>query len=146
MNIQDFYHFSGLHFGEGIDHVLDIFGPPDDEFKHKDRNYFVLYYKMLDEYALNISFSSRTYIIESIFLGLHSYKAADSLLKKFHIHEPKALYIGSSMDEIIDTFGIPDEQRRNFILYKAHNMEVEFFFPVDERSFCSRIKVKWFYD
>ncbi len=145
MNIGDFLDFVGLHYNETIDRVFDIYGVPDDEFKNKDSNYFVFYYLMLDEYVFNISFSSEDFKIESIFLGLHSSKAVDLLLEKFGIDEPKASFIGGNMDEIIDVFGIPNEQGKNFISYISDKMEVEFFFPFDERSLCSRIKVKWFY-
>ncbi len=145
MNIKDFYRFTGVQYGDTIDQVFDIFGVPNDEYKNPDNSYFVFYYEMCDEYALNISFNAENFKIESVFLGLHSYRAVRFLLDKFKITEPKASFIGNSMDEIIDVFGLPDEWHRNFIAYRQQDLEVEFYCPRDEKSLCRRIKVKWFY-
>jgi hypothetical protein len=145
MKIKDFYSFAGLNFGETVDQVFDLFGIPDDEYKNPDNSYFVFYYMMNNEFALNISFSSTTFKIESIFLGLHSWRAVRNLLEKYRIDEPKACFIGKSMDEVIDLFGIPDKRMKNYITYTKKKIEVEFYYPGDERSYCRRIKVRWFY-
>ncbi len=145
MNINEFFHFSGIHYGDTIDQVLDLLGAPDDQYKNSDNSYFVLYYESLGEFALNISLSSSTFKVESIFLGLHSQRAVNELMKKFNIHEPKASFIGKTMDEIIDCFGIPNEKKKTFISYSEKNIEVEFYYPRNEKLQCKRIKVKWFY-
>lgn len=143
--IEDFFSFSGLKYGDTIDQIFDLFGAPDDEYNNPDNRYVVFYYDMNDEFAINISFSSIDFKVESVFLGLHSKRAVKKLLEKFKIDEPKAAFIGNTVDEIYDYFGLPDQKRKNFIAYTEKNIEVEFYCPYDERSICRRIKVKWFY-
>ena len=100
---------------------------------------------MFDELALNISFNADNFWIESVFVGLYSYRGVRFRVDKFGIDDPKASFVGNSMDEIIDVFGVPDEWYRNFLAYKCNAIEVEFYCSRDEKSMCKRIKVKWFY-
>lgn len=146
MKIEEFFNFAGLKYGNTTDNVFDIFGPPDDTYSNPENSYVVFYYKCRDEFTLNISFSKDNFRIESIFLGLHSKRTVTLILEKFGIYEPKACFIGNRLDEIIDYFGVPEEQNRNFVSYIIPKMEVEFYCPGDEKDICTRIKVKWFYN
>jgi hypothetical protein len=145
MKIEKFFSFTGLHYGDTIDQIIDLFGIPDDEYKNPHNSYTVFYYKMYNDDILSISFSNADFKVESIFLGLHSSRPVKHLLEKFRIVENKASFIGNTMDQIIDYFGIPDEQHREFISYSSQKLEVEFYCPYDEKSLCTRIKVKWYY-
>jgi hypothetical protein len=144
--LSDFFEFAGLSYGNTVDQVFDVYGVPDDEYRNEENSYFVFYYEMYDEYSLNISFSTHTFKIESIFLGLHSFRAVKALLLKCNVEEPKSGFLGSNMDEIIDCFGTPHDWHQNYISYRMKNLEVEFWCPIDERYICRRIKVKWFTD
>ncbi len=145
MNIEEFFSFTGLNYGDTTDNIFDSFGAPDDTYSNPDNSYTVFYFKYQDEFTLNISFSNESQKIESIFLGLHSKKAVTLILEKYGIYEPKACFIGNTLDEIIDYFGLPSEQNRNFVTYNYKKIEVEFYCPDERKAICTRIKVKWFY-
>jgi hypothetical protein len=143
--IIDFQNFISLSYGDTVDQVFDVFGVPHEEYRNDENTYFVFYYRQNSEIVLSISFSVHSFRIESVFLGLNSIKRVRSFLSKHEITECQTSFIGHSLDEIYDYFGVPDDIAKNYISYKMHHMEVEFYCPTDERSLCKRIKVKWFY-
>jgi len=55
------------------------------------------------------------------------------------------LHYGNTIDNVFDLFGLPDEKEATFVSFSRKKIEVEFYYPYDEKMQCKRIKVKWFY-
>ena len=145
MTISDFSNFLGLTYGDTIDKAIAIFGEQHDSYNNPENHYQVYYYRFRSEDTLSISFSRESRKIESVFLGQRRASAVWDMIDTLKIDDLKAGFIDKHIDEIIDHFGVPDEENPDSYIYRDSRMEVEFLCPENNDFFCQSINIVWFY-
>lgn len=145
MHIEDFTEFVGLKYGDSAEKIVDIFGKPHDIYYNDQNTYRIYYYNYMGEDVLSISFNKDQKVVESIYLGQRRISSVIDMLESKKIDDSKVGFMDKHIDDIIDHFGVPDEEHGDTYTFKTPKLEVEFICPEENDYFCQRINVIWFY-